>query len=704
MSSARTSRRVVSFESMEPRRLFAAGLLSDALGLSAAPSIEIGGTSYFFADDGIHGRELWKSDGTPQGTVLVKDLTPGATGSDLHTFFHAGTRVVFLTVVTGADDDDYTLWSSDGSSAGTIELADLFDAEQLPAVQAGERVAIIHAYDGVDAPDLTDADLYFTDGTRGGTSLVRTWRAVASDPDSGIAGATFSATGIWATGGRVVFHINSLWASDGTAGGTVNLDPVLRDPLTDFPYEAAAIFEANGKVYIPGPAARVLWESDGTVGGTTSRAFAVTGNLEYGEYGHDGNLFYFVDVSVGDTVDGIRKTLWAYDLSDHTLTEIFRTPTDSGANVIRLTDTEGPILFEYMNADSENPIEVWSVRGTSATKLMNIDRFAGIWSPVTLDGVTFFVLASKTTQGSFDVDPDDQDGIGELGSRIDGIGGPDPDGGGAMTTGARGGETAWLHLWRTDGTVAGTGIVRTIWEGDPGGKQITGSIVVATGKLLLRTEISTGVRPGRRADHPPLVKIWDDTLAYEPDELNIARDGAIARVVNGVLRLNGSSGPDSFHVYRLADDPSKLVVEYNGNTRVFAFNAIRRIVADLQDGNDTLDIDESVGGEIRLWTSILGGDGADTILTGVGRDTIIGGSGGDTIRSRGNADAIIGGGGRDRITSGQGDDIIVGGSGEDSIIAGTGHDVLFGQNAVEQVFGSLWDDGDTLEDLVLQSL
>ena len=41
----------------------------------------VNGTLFFAADDGVHGRELWKSDGTAAGTVLVKDINPGSIGS-----------------------------------------------------------------------------------------------------------------------------------------------------------------------------------------------------------------------------------------------------------------------------------------------------------------------------------------------------------------------------------------------------------------------------------------------------------------------------------------------------------------------------------------------------------------------------------------------------------------------------------------------
>src|SRR4051812_46976529 len=53
-------------------------LPSDPSGL-----VVVGSTTYFTADDGVHGIELWKTDGTADGTALVKDINPGSAGSNL---------------------------------------------------------------------------------------------------------------------------------------------------------------------------------------------------------------------------------------------------------------------------------------------------------------------------------------------------------------------------------------------------------------------------------------------------------------------------------------------------------------------------------------------------------------------------------------------------------------------------------------------
>src|SRR4051812_47158284 len=104
------------FEPLEDRRHLSASLLTDAAGLSAAQSVTVNGVSYFFADQGSVGRELWKSDGTSAGTSLVRDLTPGAGSTTLHSMYDLGGRAVFIVVshhprVDGSANDDYSLWS-----------------------------------------------------------------------------------------------------------------------------------------------------------------------------------------------------------------------------------------------------------------------------------------------------------------------------------------------------------------------------------------------------------------------------------------------------------------------------------------------------------------------------------------------------------------------------------------------------------------
>ena len=76
--------RRLGVELLEDRRLLSVGpqLVADISHhrtWSARPEelVEIGGTVYFMADDDVHGRELWKTDGTEAGTVLLKDIRPG---------------------------------------------------------------------------------------------------------------------------------------------------------------------------------------------------------------------------------------------------------------------------------------------------------------------------------------------------------------------------------------------------------------------------------------------------------------------------------------------------------------------------------------------------------------------------------------------------------------------------------------------------
>src|SRR5205085_4663061 len=56
---------------------------SAPIGSTPSHLVAVGSTLFFIADDGVSGPELWKSDGTSGGTVLVKDIRPGAAGASL---------------------------------------------------------------------------------------------------------------------------------------------------------------------------------------------------------------------------------------------------------------------------------------------------------------------------------------------------------------------------------------------------------------------------------------------------------------------------------------------------------------------------------------------------------------------------------------------------------------------------------------------
>ncbi len=66
------------------------------------------GSLYFLANDGVHGTELWRSDGTAATTRLVHDLNPGPAGSFYSNFVEAAGRLYFLAQPDGAAAQ---LWS-----------------------------------------------------------------------------------------------------------------------------------------------------------------------------------------------------------------------------------------------------------------------------------------------------------------------------------------------------------------------------------------------------------------------------------------------------------------------------------------------------------------------------------------------------------------------------------------------------------------
>lgn len=132
----------------------------------------VGNKLFFVADDGVKGRELWRSDGTSGGTVLVKDIntqtsstgTQDSEPTDLH---HVNGKLFFLANdgVSGRE-----LWVSDGSTGGTVRIKDIVagagDAGIQDMVVVGD-VLCFTADNGVNGREV-----WLSDGTAAGTQMV----------------------------------------------------------------------------------------------------------------------------------------------------------------------------------------------------------------------------------------------------------------------------------------------------------------------------------------------------------------------------------------------------------------------------------------------------------------------------------------------------------------------------------------------------
>ena len=111
-------------QSLEPRRLLAAQpvLVRDinpgVAGAEPHELVDVNGTLYFAANNGRHGVELWKSDGTPEGTVRVTDIRPGRGSSHPQELTNVNGTLYF----TADNGGRRGLWKSDGTPEGTTLL------------------------------------------------------------------------------------------------------------------------------------------------------------------------------------------------------------------------------------------------------------------------------------------------------------------------------------------------------------------------------------------------------------------------------------------------------------------------------------------------------------------------------------------------------------------------------------------------------
>jgi ELWxxDGT repeat protein len=218
-----------------------------------------GGEVYFLADDGLHGRDaLWVSDGTEAGTQFVFDFFPDGgpfNSSYIVASAAAGGRFFFVLAVSAGEDVQYSLWSTDGTEGGTVQLLPEGESQlslYVSLTALGNDVYFA-ASDGIHGNEL-----WVSDGTAGGTRMVVD--LAAGDSASGPQGLTVFQGNLYFS--AFVANQQGLWRSDGTAGGTVLVKQGNFRLLT----------EHAGRLYFSGwdpEHGYRLWSTDGTAAGTT---------------------------------------------------------------------------------------------------------------------------------------------------------------------------------------------------------------------------------------------------------------------------------------------------------------------------------------------------------------------------------------------------------------------------------------------------
>jgi ELWxxDGT repeat protein len=217
--------------------------------------VTMGTQVFFVANDGTHGYELWVTNGTANGTVMVKDIFPGEDGSEPTWLTKVGS-LVFFAASNGISGTE--LWRSDGTTNGTFIIKDIFSGESGSnprALTAIGNKLVFTANDG-----FLGAEPWISDATSLGTKLIKD--VVPNEGGS-------SPSDYVGVDGNFYFRVGSvIWKSDGTIGGTAS---VWGDPELELSYFPQAFIgdELYFTEYDFSLGVQSILKTDGTVPGTT---------------------------------------------------------------------------------------------------------------------------------------------------------------------------------------------------------------------------------------------------------------------------------------------------------------------------------------------------------------------------------------------------------------------------------------------------
>lgn len=254
-------------------------------GMSSYPDIDgsytdsINGKLYFTATSPDEGKELWVTDGTPVGTFLLKDIEPGAGTSDPFVLGAVNGKVLFVAT---APDYGRELWITDGTSAGTTLFIDF-----APGTASGGNISSTQSNNVQERCFVHNNKLFFNQGYNGE-------RAV--------------------------------WVTDGTINGTNKINGV---------HWASGLIEFNNRLYFQGEVDSAYLNTPANISGSVYRLCSTDGtangtqviqkvSLPVSELYTFNNKLYFAGsnkYSAGAS-NNLNVELWGSDGTENGTTEV----------------------------------------------------------------------------------------------------------------------------------------------------------------------------------------------------------------------------------------------------------------------------------------------------------------------------------------------------------------------------------------------
>ncbi|PXY42230.1 hypothetical protein DMB65_03085 [Flavobacterium cheongpyeongense] len=405
---------------------------------------DFNGTLFFRATNGTNGVELWKSDGTDDGTVMVKDIntTTSAASNSNAANFTAFNNQIYFTASNGTTANGSELWKTDGTSAGTVMVKDINagTANSNPQLFTiiNPTTMLFSATDGVGG-----VELWKTDGTESGTlnvidqpgtgnsiswienlngnailsQLVVTttgrelYKYDATSTNSSLildiyAGISHGVATTYLKNGNIIyFQGNSgttgfeLWKTDGATVET----SLVKDINPGTTGSAPTRFTNSGNITFfraNGPNGVELWKTDGTEAGTTE---VVDINPGTGSSTPDqiqsvnGILYFFA------SDDGINYDFYKYD--NNTLTKLVDFNTITSSATVDYIELNGIIYFTA-DSDKDGLRELWQTDGTpsgtvaisGATNVSNLTKAGNklFFAATGTDGQELFTYTPPT--------------------------------------------------------------------------------------------------------------------------------------------------------------------------------------------------------------------------------------------------------------------------------------------------------------------